>query len=290
MELAQLIVSGLAMGSIYGLFALGFVLVYRAVGVINFAQGELVTLAAFLGVTAAVTLQIPLLLAYVVVLAAMGLFGYVFERVAYHPLRGKPLLTVIISTIGISIILRNGARIVWGPYPLALPSFFSWKSVEIGGVLISPQMIFVVVVAGALFVLLQLFLNRTLLGRMMQAVAQDREAARLMGIHVDRIIALTFVLNAILAGIAGLLLAPIFLVTTDMGSSILVKAFSATIIGGFGSVPGAIVGGLILGVVEGLAAVYVSSIFKDGVAFLALILVLLIAPGGLFAEKVSERV
>ncbi len=290
MDLAQLIASGLAMGSIYGLFALGFVLVYRAVGVINFAQGELVTLAAFLGVAAAVNLQMPLLLAYVVVLTAMGLFGYVFERIAYHPLRGKPLLTVIISTIGISIILKNGARIVWGPVPLALPSFFGWQSSNIGGLLVSPQMLFVVGVAGVLFILVHLFLNKTRLGRMMQAVAQDRETARLMGIPADRIIALTFVLNSILAGVAGLLLAPIFLVTTDMGSSILVKAFSASIIGGFGSVPGAIVGGIILGVVEALASVYISSLFKDGVAFLALILVLLLAPGGLFAEKVSERV
>ncbi len=161
---------------------------------------------------------------------------------------------------------------------------------RIGGVLVSPQTISVVVVAGVLFILLHLFLNQTRLGRMMQAVAQDREAARLMGIHVDQIIALTFVLNSMLAGVAGLLLAPIFLVTTDMGSSILVKAFSASIIGGFGSVPGAIVGGIILGVVEALAAVYISSVFKDGVAFLALILALLLAPGGLFAEKIGERV
>lgn len=290
MEIAQLLASGLAMGSIYGLFALGFVLVYRAVGVINFAQGELVTLSAFLGVTAAVLLQMPLLLAYALVILAMGLLGYIFERIAYHPLRGKPLVTVIISTIGISIILKNGVRIAWGPYPFALPSLFSWQSVEIAGVLISPQIIFVVIVAGLLFVLLHWFLNKTLLGRMMQAVAQDQETARLMGIRVDRIIALTFVLNSMLAGVAGLLLAPIFLVTSDMGSSVLVKAFSASIIGGFGSVPGAIVGGIILGVVEALAAVYISSIFKDAVAFLALILVLLLVPGGLFAEKVGERV
>lgn len=287
-QLSQLVASGLAMGCIYALVALGFVLVYRSVGVINFAQGELVMLAAYLGV-AAVAAGFPLILAYGIVIVAMAIFGYVFQWVVYYPLRGKPFITVIISTIGVGIVLKNVARILWGPAPLSLPSFFSREPLEVGDVLILPQHIFIFVVTGILFLLLYLFITRTMFGHMMQAVAQDQEAARLMGIKVDQVVAVVFVLNSVLAGAAGLLLAPIFLVTLDMGGAVLIKAFSASIIGGFGSVPGAVVGGLFLGVVEILAAGYISSYFKDAVAFVVLLLVLLVVPQGLFGEKIGER-
>ncbi len=287
-QLSQLVASGLAMGCIYALVALGFVLVYRSVGVINFAQGELVMIAAYLGV-ATMAAGFPLISVYLIVIAAMAVFGYVFQWVVYYPLRGKPYITVIISTIGVSIVLKNLARILWGPAPLSLPSFFGREPLEVGDVLILPQHIFIFVVTGILFLLLYLFISRTMFGHMMQAVAQDQEAARLMGIKVDQVVAAVFVLNSVLAGAAGLLLAPIFLVTLDMGGSVLIKAFSASIIGGFGSVPGAIVGGLFLGVVEILAAGYISSYFKDVVAFVVLLVVLLVVPRGLFGERVGER-
>lgn len=287
-QLSQLIVNGLAMGCIYALVALGFVLIYRTVGVINFAQGELVMLAAYFGVTA-VSFGLPLIWAYVFVIAAMAIFGYLFQWMIYYPLRGKPFITIIISTIGVSIILQNLARIIWGPAPMIFPSFFSLKPLHFGFILVQPQNIFVFVVTVVLFVLVYLLLSKTMTGHKMQAVAQDPETAKLMGIKVDQVVAGVFVLNSILAGTAGLLLAPIFLVTLDMGSSVLMKSFSASIIGGFGSVPGAIVGGLFLGVVEILGARYISSHFKDGIAFVVLLLVLLIIPKGLFGERVSER-
>ncbi|HCC79317.1 MAG: hypothetical protein A2X25_06330 [Chloroflexi bacterium GWB2_49_20] len=287
-QLTQLIVNGLTMGCIYALIALGFVLIYRTVGVINFAQGELVMLAAYFGVTA-ISIGLSLIWAYVFVIAAMAIFGYLFQWMIYYPLRGKPFITIIISTIGVSIILQNLARIIWGPAPLMFPSFFSLKPLNIGGVLVQPQNIFVFVVTVVLFSLVYLLLSKTMIGHKMQAVAQDPETAKLMGIKVDQVVAGVFVLNSILAGAAGLLLAPIFLVTLDMGSSVLMKSFSASIIGGFGSVPGAIVGGLFLGVVEILGARYISSHFKDGIAFVVLLLVLLIIPKGLFGERVNER-
>lgn len=288
-HLGQMLANGLAVGCIYALVALGFVLVYRAVAVINFAQGEFVMISAFFGVMAVTLLRLPLALSYFVVLLAMAAFGFIVQRLTYYPLRGKPHLTVIICTVGLHIVLRNGARLLWGPYPLSFPSFFRREPIEAIGILIIPQNLFIIGVTGILFFLFYLFLKKTMMGYMMQAVAQDPEAARLMGVKVDRIVAITFVLNSLLAGTAGLLVAPIFLVTTDMGGSVLIKAFCSTIIGGFGSVPGAVVGGIFLGIVEILAAGYVSTYFKDGLAFGVIILVLLLAPQGIFRERVAER-
>lgn len=287
--MAQLVLNGLAMGAIYGLVALGFVLIVNAVGVLNFAHGELLMLGAFIGVTAAVTWGLPIPFAILVILVAMAVVGYLFQLVAYYPLRDKPLLTVIIATIGVGIALQNLALQIWGAYPLSVPPLIPITPVRMGGLVILPYQLLVLVITLLLVVGQQLFFGRTRFGLMLQATSQDMETARLMGIKVRRTIAATFMLGSMLAGLAGMLAAPLSYVSTDMGGLFLLKAFAAVVIGGFGSIPGAILGGLFVGVLEILVAGYLSSAYKDAVAFAVIMVVLYQFPQGFFGEKIAER-
>ncbi len=283
----QLTVSGLAFGAIYALVALGFVLVYNAVGVVNFALGEFVMFPAFIALTFVVDWALPWPLAYLLVLLAMVVFGLVFQRVAYYPLRNRSYLPVVISTIGASILLRNGSQQVWGAIPRSFPSL-AGGSVNIGGASVSRQALLILAVTGVMLLLQYFLFERTLLGKKMRATAQDKDTARLMGINVGLMIAITFAYSAILGGVAALLLAPLFNVTTTMGALVSLKAFSASIVGGFGSVPGAIIGGLFLGVVESLAASWAPA-YTDAFAFIILIAVLLFRTQGLFGERIAEK-
>ncbi|GAC1319945.1 MAG: branched-chain amino acid ABC transporter permease [Chloroflexota bacterium] len=290
----QLLAQGLAFGSIYALVALGFVLIYQAVGVVNFAQGEMVMVPAFLSVTALAVLRLPFIIGYGLTLAATAAFGWLFERIAYHPLRGRPFLPVVISTIGASILLQNGAQVIYGATPYDLPKLFPPGQVlSIGEVRVQPQYLLILLVTIVLLGFQYWLFERTLLGKKLMATAQDKEAARLMGIRTDRMVVITFVYSAILGGIAALLLGPIFQVSKTIGGAIALKAFSASVVGGFGSIPGAIVGGLLLGIVESFGAFYlrdfIPSAAKDAFAFIILVAVLLVRPEGLFGERVSEK-
>jgi branched-chain amino acid transport system permease protein len=295
----QLLISGLAIGSIYALVALGFVLIYNAVGVVNFAQGEFVMFPAYIAATfllPAVTVfgvvvhwQLPVVLVYLLVIALMVVFGVVFNRIAYHPLRDRGWLPVVISTIGVSIFLRNAAQLTWGSQPLVLRSLFPADTVLVGPLHIRPQDLVIIAVT-ALLIAFQYFLfERTTLGKQMRATAQDRTTARLIGIRVSRIVTITFVYSALLGAISGLLVAPLFTVTKEMGGLIALKAFAASIVGGFGSIPGAIVGGLAIGVIETFGGFYLSASYVDALAFIILIAVLLVKPSGLFGERVAEK-
>lgn len=286
----QLLINGLAMGSIYALVALGVVVIANAVNVVNFAQGENVMLGAYVAATLTLTLHLPVLSAYIISIMLLAIYGYAFQKVAYYPLRKKPFITVVVATIGVSMFLKNAARIIWGPQPLYFPGPFGESTVKIGGLAINPQFLLIIGVTLVLVVFNYFFFAKTSLGRKMQATAQDQEAATLMGIKVSRMIALTFIYSSMLAAAAGVLLAPIFYVSADMGGNLGLKAFAASIIGGFGSVPGAILGGLFLGVLEIFAAAYVSSLYKDAFAFIVLILILAFLPRGLFGEKISTKV
>lgn len=288
MEWQLLLTSGVAMGSIYALVALGFVLVYRALGIINFAQGDLAMVAAYLAVTAS-SQPLPLWLAYVIALvAAMGV-NTVVQQLIYYPLRNQSVIVTIIGTIGLSVALQQTAQLIWGSFPAVLRELVPSRPVALGSVSWLPQHLFIIAVTGALCLGLYFFFRSTRLGVVVQAAAQDRVAARLMGIRIQRVAWTTFALNGLLTAVAGLLIGPIFFVTTDMGTSVLVKAFAAAIIGGFGSVLGAVVGGLLVGVAETFVTAYVSSHYKDAIAFLMIILVLVLLPRGLFGEPVGER-
>ena len=285
----QMLTAGLAMGSIYALVALGFVLIFNAVGVVNFAQGEFVMVPAFVAVALMSVLQLPFLLIYLITILFMGLFGIVFQRVAYYPLRNRTFLPVVISTIGVSIFLKNGAQITFGAEPRVMPRPTSPQPLWVGGVSIDPQYIVIIAVTIALLVFQYYFFEKTSLGKKMQATAQDKEMARLLGVRVATMIAITFVYSSILGAVAGILIGPIFYVTKEMGAMLGLKAFCSTIVGGFGSVPGAILGGLFLGIIEVFAAFYISSAYRDAFAFIILILVLLFRPQGFFGEKVAEK-
>jgi branched-chain amino acid transport system permease protein len=289
-SIVQLLINGLAIGSIYALVAMGIVLTYNAALVVNFAQGEMVMLGGFFAVTFLSLLKLPLALGLLLLLLAMGIFGYLFQRVTYYPLRHRHFLNFVVSTIGASILLKNLAKIVWGAEPLFLSRGIHAQTISVLGVNIVPYNLVILAVTGAALGAQHLLFAKTALGIQLRAVAQDKRTASLMGIKVNRMIAITFILSALLSALAGLLLGPIFFVTTEMSAQVSLKAFCATIVGGFGSIPGAILGGLFLGVAELFSASYISASYKDAVAFVILILVLWLKPTGFLGEKISERV
>lgn len=276
------------MGCIYALVGLGFILIYNATGGLNFAQGELVMLAAFVFYAVLAT-GVPYILAAVVTIAVMAMAGVIFQRLMFYPLRNRSFLAFIIATIGFSIFARNLALLIWGPYPLKVRSFFASDVVNIGNVVLTPEHLFIVVVTMVVLASQYALFFYTDLGRRLRATAQNAEVAQLMGIRSGQMIAITFALSTLLTGIAGVLLAPIFLVDTEMGLNLILKAFIAVIIGGFGSVPGAVVGGVIVGLLEILIAVFISSVYKDAIAFGILIMFLIAFPQGIFGERVAER-
>ena len=285
----QILLNGVAIGCIYALVSCGFVWVYATVGAVNFAHGELVMVGAYLGVTAAVLLGWPPVAALVGAVVAGAVLGLLFQAVAFAPVRARPPLTFIVVSIGMSILLRNGALVLWGPDPVAPPDLLGGRMVWLGDVRVSAHQVLIVVVTLAVFCAQAVFFARTRLGRRLQATAEDQETARLMGIDVRAMTALTFALSAALAALAGTLAAPVIFVSPDLGLFIILKAFIALVIGGFGSIPGTLVGGVLLGVLEVLTGAYVSSAYKDGVAFLVLVGTLLLLPHGLFGERVGDR-
>ena len=285
----QLLFTGLGVGSIYALVALGFALIFRATNVVNFAQGDFAMLGAFSMVVLAIDLGLPYWLSILLTLAAMIAFGALFNLGVYYPLRNRSFLPVIISTIGASILLENGVLAAYGPRPQTLPGLFASQGFSIGPVFFDSQYLLILGVTVVMVGLQYLFFERTLIGKKMQATSQDKEMASLLGIPVALMIMLTFIYSAVLGGLAGILVAPILFVSVSMGSSIALKAFAASIIGGFGDVTGAIVGGLALGVVETFGAAYISVPYKDAFAFLVLFVFLLFRPQGIFGERVSEK-
>jgi len=285
----QLFFTGIGIGAIYALVALGFVLIYRATNVVNFAQGDFAMLGAFGMILLAVDLQWPYWLSIILTLAGLIVFGALFNLGVYYPLRHRSFLPVIISTIGASILLENGVLFAYGPAPQSLPGMFETQGFNIGGVFFDSQYLLILAVTIVMVAFQYLFFERTLIGKKMQATSQDKEMASLLGIPVALMIMLTFIYSATLGGLAGILVAPILFVSVGMGSSIALKAFAASIIGGFGDVTGAVVGGLALGVIETFGAAYISVPYKDGFAFLVLFVFLLIRPQGFFGERVAEK-
>ena len=295
----QLLINGLAIGSIYALVALGFVLIYNAVGVVNFAQGDFVMLPSYVAISFLVPTitvfgfamhwQLPAIGVYLIVLVLMVGFALLFTRIAYAPLRDRGWMPVVISTIGVSIFLRNFAQITWGSQPLSFPSPFAVDTLDFAGLHVRPQDLLIIAVTAVLIAFQYVLFEKTPLGKQMQATAQDRTTARLLGIRVGRIVSITFIYSVLLGTISGLLVSPIFSVTKEMGSLIALKAFAASIVGGFGNIPGAIVGGLAIGVIETFGGFYISSSYTDAIAFIILIGVLLLRPQGLFGERIAEK-
>lgn len=281
--------TGLGIGAIYALVALGFVLLIRAASVVNFAQGEFSMLGAYAMVVLTTQLGVPYYVAFPIAIVVMAGFGVLFAGATYWPLRHRGQLPVIISTIGASIFLANTVLYIYGPSPAVLPGLFNNPGFEVGGVFMDSQYL-AIMVAAALMVLLQyLIFEKTLLGKKLQATSQDKEMASLLGIPVAAMVMITFAYSSALGGLAGVLVAPVLFVSVGMGALISLKAFAANIIGGFGSIPGAIVGGLALGLVETFGAAFISVPYKEAIAFAVLLLFLLIRPQGLFGERIGEK-
>ena len=285
----QLLFTGLGIGSIYALVALGFVLIYRATNVVNFAQGDFAMLGAFSMTVLIINLGLPYWLSILITVSAMAVFGALFNLGVYYPLRNRSFLPVIISTIGASILLENGVLAAYGPQPQTLPGIFESQGFSVGPVFIDTQYLMILAVTIVMVGFQYLLFERTLLGKKMQATSQDKEMASMLGIPVALMIMITFIYSSVLGGLAGILVAPILFVSVGMGSSIALKAFAASIIGGFGDVTGAVVGGLALGVVETFGAAYISVPYKDAFAFLALLVFLLFRPQGIFGERIAEK-
>jgi len=285
----QLLFTGLGIGAIYALVALGFVLLIRAASVVNFAQGEFSMLGAYAMVVLSDMLGVPYWEALPAAVVLMAGFGVLFAGATYWPLRHRGQMPVIISTIGASIFLANTVLALYGPSPAVLPGLFDTPGFEAGGVFMDSQYIAIMVTAAIMLLLQFLIFEKTLLGKKLQATSQDKEMASLLGIPVARMVLITFAYSAALGGLAGILVAPVLFVSVGMGTMISLKAFAANIIGGFGNIPGAILGGLALGVVETFGAAYISVPYKDALAFGLLLLFLLIRPQGLFGEKIAEK-
>ncbi|MDP4026154.1 branched-chain amino acid ABC transporter permease [Methylobacterium sp. NEAU 140] len=287
--LPQLIVAGIGMGSIYALVALGLVLIYRTTNVVNFAQGDFPMVGAFLLVICLFHAGMPYWAGILVALAGMAVFGGLFNLAVYYPLRNRSYLPVLISTLGASIFVQNTVLAAYGPQPANLPPLLPLRGFQVGGVFLDPQYLVIIVVSAALVLLQYLFFEKTYLGKKIQATAQDKETASLIGIPVRWMIMLTFVYSAVLGGVAGILVGPIMYFSIGMGTAIALKAFAATIIGGFGDIRGAILGGLGLGIIENLGAAYISVPYKDAFAFLVLFAFLMVLPQGIFGEKIAEK-
>ncbi len=288
-ELLQFLLSGVTVGAIYALVALGFTLIYNASEVVNFAQGEFVMIGG-LGTAILYEAGTPLWLAALAAILAAVVVGIALNKLAVEPARGAPVIALIIITIGASIFLSGSAEIIFDKQFHRIPAFSGEEPIAIGGATILPQSLWVLGGATAIFALLYLFFTRTLMGRAVLATANNRLAARLVGINTGYIMTFSFALSAAIGALAGVLVTPITFTSYDVGVGLALKGFAGAMLGGMGSPPGALVGGLAIGLTEALTAGYISSDYKDAAAFVVILAVLFFLPQGLFGAKQVERV
>lgn len=285
----QLAIAGIAMGLVYGLIGMGVNLVYNATGGLNFAQGSLLLLGAYMGVTFCMVLRMPMIIGALLALVAMAGVGAAFGKLVYDPLRKRGPQMFLMAAIGSGIVIVEATQIIWGKIPYFFPRPVSVSAVSLGGSIIDTQSLVILACALAIVLGVLYLLRNTQLGLAMLSVGQDKEVAGLMGVRVGRTITLTFALSTVLAAIAGILVAPLFFVSPGM-ADIMIKGMCACVIGGYGPrVMGVIVGGVLLGIAESFAAFYISSAYRDAWAFLVLIAFLLVRPRGLFGREVGEK-
>ncbi len=287
---AQFVVGGLTSGSIYALIALGFCIIHNATGIVNFTQVDFVSLGGLVLYTLLLGMGLPLPLAFVGAVAAVTCVGALVERLAIRPARSRSVVVLIFITIGLSILMRGTFKILWGKNQMAVPSFSGDTPLVFWNAAILPQALWVLAITMAVVILLHLFFNRTRMGKAMRATACNPRAAALMGVHVNRMIMCAFGLSGALGAIAGIIIVPITTLSYDIGVMLGLKGFAAAILGGYGNSFGAIVGGLLLGVLESLGAGIISSTYKDVIAFAILLLVLFVKPSGLLGHGEKERV
>ncbi|SFB02999.1 MULTISPECIES: branched-chain amino acid ABC transporter permease [unclassified Bacillus (in: firmicutes)] len=292
MEIIQQLVNGISLGSIYALIALGYTMVYGIVKLINFAHGDVFMVGAFVGFYSITILEIGFFPALILSMAVCAIFGVLIERIAYKPLRNATRIAALITAIGVSLFIEYGTIYVRGAQPEAYPGdVLPSKSIELLGLKISSQSLLILGTSVFLMIVLQFIVHKTKIGKAMRAVSHDMDAARLMGINVDNTISATFAIGSALAGAAGVIFGVYYTkIEPLMGIIPGLKAFVAAVLGGIGIIPGAMVGGLVLGVIESLVSAVGYSLWRDGVAFVVLILILIFRPSGLFGKNMREKV
>jgi branched-chain amino acid transport system permease protein len=286
--LIDYIVNGIVIGSGYALIAIGLTMIFGLMGIVNFAHGEFYMIGGFVAFYLVKLLGFNFFLALVASIAVVMLLGLLFNRVIFAPLRGKPIITTALVTIGLSIFLQNITLYLWGATPKTIPSPFPRTPVRIGSLFITQERIFATVFTFAIIIGMHLFLKKTRAGKALRATFQGKEAAALVGIDIERVYALTFAVGVALSAAAGALLGSIFYINPTIGGMATNKAFIVVILGGMGSFPGAIVGGLTLGIAESLGAGFISSAYKDAIGFLIVVILLLFRPQGLFGTLVGK--
>lgn len=291
MQLLRQLVNGIDLGSIYALIALGYTMVYGIAKMLNFAHGDVIMVGAFTLVVGISTLGLPAAAAILLSVAVCAALGIAIERTAYRPLRSSPPLSVLITAIGVSYLLQSSALLIFGSEYRRVPSVINLPSVSVGGLELTGLTLVTLSVSAAVMLLLTLFMRRTMTGKAMLAVSEDKTAATLMGINADSVISLTFAIGSALAAVAGVLYSQSYgFVGAYSGSMPGIKAFVAAVLGGIGSIPGAMLGGIILGTAESLAKAYISTELADAVVFGILILVLFLRPQGFLGKKQTEKV
>lgn len=294
MNFINCIISGLSLGSVYAIIALGYTMVYGISKMLNFAHGDVIMVGAYVSFVATSSSNMSPWLSLIIAIIVCSALGILIEKLAYSPLRGTGSLAVLITAIGVSYFLQNAALLIWGSAPRVFTSFFkgydSFKFFD-GELVVTMETIFTIACCVVIMIGLTLFTTKTKAGKAMRAVSEDNGAAQLMGINVNRSISLTFAIGSGLAAIAGVLLCsayPVLMPTT--GAMPGIKAFTAAVFGGIGSIPGAMIGGLLLGIIEIFSRTYISTELSDAIVFGVLIVVLLVKPTGLLGKKITEKV
>lgn len=293
MSFLSYLINGMSLGSVYAIIALGYTMVYGIAKMLNFAHGDIIMIGAYVAFLAISTLGLPIWAGILLSIVVCTVLGVTIEKLAYKPLRKATSLSVLITAIGISYLLQNTALLLWSSNPRKFPSIVENKNIVLfnGKLSISNISLITIGVCLVIMVALTLFINKTKTGMAMRACAEDKGAAALMGINVNKTISITFAIGSALAAVSAILLCMSYdTITPTLGSMPGIKAFTAAVFGGIGSVPGALVGGLLLGVIEILAKAYISTELSDAVVFAVLIIVLLIKPAGLLGKKIHEKV
>ena len=285
------LISGLSLGSIYALIALGYTMVYGIAKMLNFAHGDVIMVGAFTVIVAVNSMGLPAVLGIILSVLVCVVMGVTIERIAYKPLRSSPSLSVLITAIGVSYFLQSLALLIFGSTQKSFPKVFNMAPVHLGELTIKGESIETLVVTTVIMIGLTLFINKTKMGKAMRAVSEDRAAAELMGISVNKTITVTFAIGSALASVAGLFFGATYgFIGPYTGSMPGIKAFVAAVFGGIGSIPGAMLGGILLGIIETLAKAYISTQLSDAIVFGVLVLVLCLKPTGLLGKKINEKV